>query len=256
MIHYLCDVQRYFITLRYNGSKFFGWQRQPNQISIQQVIEDTLSKVHSNKPVKIVGCGRTDTGVHANHYIFHVDLPSVKDTDGFVLKLNRMLPDSIVISSTTPVNSEYHARFDAIERTYRYYIHNVKNPFKQDQSFEVKRTLDFEKMNKAAEHLIGKHDFTSFSKIHSDVKTEICTVQHAAWIIESKENMYFEISSNRFLRNMVRAIVGTLMDVGLNKIDPERVKVILESKDRQAASSSSPAQGLFLWDIKYKNFPA
>jgi len=249
-------VQRYFVELRYNGSNFFGWQRQPNQISIQEVIEATLTKLHSNTPVKIIGCGRTDTGVHANHYIFHVDLPSVKDTNGFVLKLNRMLPDSIVISLISPVSTDAHARFDAIERTYRYYIHKVKNPFKQDQSFEVKRTLDFEKMNKAANYLIGKHDFTSFSKIHSDVKTDICVVKHAAWIIESKENMYFEITSNRFLRNMVRAIVGTLMDVGMNKIEPERVKVILESKDRQAASSSSPAQGLFLWDIKYENFPA
>ena len=249
-------MQRYFIALRYNGSNFFGWQRQPDHISIQEVIEETLSKLHSNTPVKIVGCGRTDTGVHANHYIFHVDVPSVEDTDGFVLKLNRMLPDSIVISSITPVNSEDHARFDAIERSYRYYIHNVKNPFKKGESFEVKQKLDFEKMNAAAKYLIGKHDFTSFSKIHSDVKTNICTVVNAAWIIESKETMYFEITSNRFLRNMVRAIVGTLMDVGLNKLDPESVKAILESKDRKAASSSAPAHGLFLWDIKYENFRA
>ena len=253
MIHYLCVVQRYFIELRYNGSKFYGWQRQPKQISIQEVIEDSLTKLNSNSPVKIVGCGRTDTGVHANHYVFHVDLPSIDDTDSFVLKLNRMLPDSVVITSITPVKAEAHARFDATERTYRYFIHLVKDPFKQGQSLEVKQKLDVENMNRAARYLIGKHDFTSFSKIHSDVKTNICTVKNAEWVFESKEIMYFEITSNRFLRNMVRAIVGTLMDVGLNKIHPEAIRSILESKDRQAASSSSPAQGLFLWKVKYEN---
>lgn len=248
-------MQRYFTALRYNGSDFFGWQRQPNDISIQEVIEDNLSKLHSNVPIKIVGCGRTDTGVHANHYIFHVDLPFVEDTGTLIGKLNKMLPNSIVIVSMTPVNAENHARFDAISRTYRYYVHKVKNPFKQGLSVEVKQTLDLEKMNIAATCLIGEHDFTSFSKIHSDVKTNNCTVKKAEWIIESKQSMYFEITSNRFLRNMVRAIVGTLLEVGTNKLAPESVKEILMSKDRNAASSSAPAHGLYLWEISYENLP-
>ena len=244
-------MQRYFIELAYDGSNYFGWQRQPNQISLQEVIETTISKLYSNSPVKIVGCGRTDTGVHANNYVLHVDLPEMLDPEQFKFKLNVMLPESIAVFSVYKVASDKHARFDAKSRTYRYFIHSEKNPFKQNQSWHLKHELDFEGMNTAAQHLLGKQDFTSLSKIHTDVKTNICTVTQAQWIVEEHGNAYFQITADRFLRNMVRATVGTLVDVGMGKISPDSVKTILEKKDRQAASSSVPAHGLFLWKIEY-----
>ena len=243
-------MQRYFLELAYDGTDFFGWQRQPSEISVQEEIEDALSKLYSNTPVKVVGCGRTDTGVHANHYILHVDLPEIENTDSFVFKLNRMLPNSIAFHKATPVRAESHARFDASQRTYRYFIHQKKNPFKQKHSWYVPQALDFEKMNEAAKLLVGKKDFTSLSKLHTDVKTNICAINKAQWIITDDE-IYFEISANRFLRNMVRATVGTLIDVGHGKIEPEQINEILEAKDRQAASTSVPAHGLFLWEVNY-----
>lgn len=243
-------MQRYFFEIAYDGTNFFGWQIQPNNISVQQVIEDTLTKIHSNSPIKIVGCGRTDTGVHAHHYVLHTDLPEINDIDAFAFKLNRMLPESIAIHSIYPVHSETHARFYAMRRTYRYFIHQKKDPFKQKHSWYLPQKLDFEKMNEAAKHLLGKQDFTSLSKLHTDAKTNICEVTAAHWISDRGE-IYFEISANRFLRNMVRATVGTLIDVGLGKIEPQDISKILEAKDRQAASTSVPAHGLFLWKILY-----
>jgi tRNA pseudouridine38-40 synthase len=243
-------MQRYFLELAYDGTDFFGWQRQTNEISVQEVIEDALSKLYSNTPVKVVGCGRTDTGVHARHYILHVDLPEIEDTEKFVFKLNRMLPNSIVFNKAVPVSADSHARFDATQRTYRYFIHQNKNPFKQKHSWYVPQALDFSKMNEAAKLLVGKKDFTSLSKLHTDVKTNICDVKKAEWII-TEDAIYFEIVADRFLRNMVRATVGTLIDVGHGKIASEQINEILEAKDRQAASTSVPAHGLFLWEINY-----
>ena len=244
-------MQRYFIELAYNGTGFFGWQRQPREISIQEVIEDQLSKLHSNNPVKVVGCGRTDSGVHAFHYVLHVDLPKINDLNLFKSKLNKMLPKPIAIFRVYEVDKDKHARFDAISRTYRYFINRDKDPFTIEHSWNLKKELNFEKMNEAASFLLGEQDFTSLSKLHTDVKTNICTVSKAEWVITTDNKCYFEITSNRFLRNMVRATVGTIVDVGLGKKTPEDVKIILSKKDRQQASISAPAHGLFLWRIDY-----
>ena len=244
-------MQRYFVELSYNGTHFFGWQRQPNQISVQEEIENAFTKLNSNQPISIVGCGRTDAGVHANKYIMHVDLQEVRDNQQLIFKLNRILPDSIVIHSITAVSAEMHARFKATARTYRYFMNTHKNPFKQDTSWYFSSNLDFEAMNKAGKFLLGKNDFTSFSKVNTDVKTNICTVSKAQWVQIDSHNFYFEITADRFLRNMVRATVGTLLEIGLGKINPESIITILEEKNRGAAAISVPAHGLFLWEVCY-----
>jgi tRNA pseudouridine38-40 synthase len=244
-------IKRYFFEISYHGKSFYGWQRQPKQRSVQEVIENCLSSLYSNQPVQIVGCGRTDTGVHAKQYFFHVDLNELANTQQLAFKLNRMLPDSIAVHAIFEVDNSLHARFDASVRTYRYFIHRKKNVFISEQSCYIPRELNFEKMNEAASHLIGKQDFTSFSKLHTDVKTNICTVSKATWQGHSDEQYYFEISADRFLRNMVRATVGTLLDVGLGKINPETIHEILRKKDRGEASVSVPAHGLFLWEVGY-----
>ncbi len=244
-------MQRYFIDLSYNGRDFHGWQIQPNAITVQKVIEDCLCKLHSNKEVKVVGCGRTDTGVHAKHYVLHVNLEDTVDLEKFIFTLNRMLPATISIHGVLAVSEDMHARFSATSRTYRYFIHNEKDAFMHDQSWYLPSEMDFNAMNEASKFLLGKQDFTSLSKLHTDVKTNICTVSSAQWVIQSTSEAYFEITADRFLRNMVRATVGTLMEVGLGKITPNKVKSILEAKDRQAASVSVPAHGLFLWKVEY-----
>jgi tRNA pseudouridine38-40 synthase len=244
-------MQRYFFELSYKGTDFHGWQIQPNAHSVQEEIESKLSRLHSNQPVKVVGCGRTDTGVHAYHYILHVDIPEVADTDLLMMKLNKMLPESIAISKIYPVSEDQHARFSATARTYRYFVHSKKNPFLSESSWHVSQQLDIERMNEAAKHLIGKQDFTSLSKLHTDVKTNICDVRSAKWVREDDHSIYFEIEADRFLRNMVRATVGTLVDVGLGRLTPDDIPTILAAKDRQAASTSVPAHGLYLWKIEY-----
>ncbi len=244
-------MQRYLIELSYNGAVFNGWQRQPNAPSVQQCIEECLSKVHSHREISVVGCGRTDTGVHANHYVMHVHLPKVDDFDHFLFKMNKVLPEQIAFHSIQSVTDHFHARFDAKLRTYRYFIHRTKNPFRSTQSWYVPKKLDVAAMNEAATFLLGKQDFTSLSKLHTDVKTNICEVSVARWVEMDQDALYFEIAADRFLRNMVRATVGTLVDVGLGKIPPSEIPTILAAKDRQAASVSVPAQGLFLWEVKY-----
>lgn len=243
-------MNRYFIEISYNGSDFFGWQRQPKQISVQEEIEDVLSKIHSNQPISVVGCGRTDTGVHAKQYFLHVDLDEKIVDEQFVFKLNRMLPNSIVVHSIEKVNDQKHARFDAKKRTYRYFIHQKKDAFINDFSWHLPLDVNIDEMNIAAGFLVGQKDFTSLSKLHTDVKTNICTVYSAEWV-EDKDQIYFEISADRFLRNMVRATVGTLIDVGTGKLASHDILKILDAKDRQAASMSVPAHGLFLWQIEY-----
>lgn len=244
-------MHRYFVELSYNGTHFFGWQRQPKQISVQEEIENAFTKLNSNNPIQVVGCGRTDTGVHAHHYVLHVELEEVKDVDQLVFKLNKILPESISIHSIKEVANDMHARFNATSRTYRYFIHQKKDPFKQDTSWYFPQKLDFDAMNKAAELLLGKKDFTSFSKVNTDVKTNICTITKAEWVKLDGENYYFEITADRFLRNMVRATVGTLMEIGVGKIEFTSIVDILEAKDRGAASLSVPAHGLFLWEVCY-----
>lgn len=244
-------MQRYFFEIAYNGKSFSGWQRQPNAISVQEIIEDAFSKLLSGEKVSIVGCGRTDAGVHAKQYYFHVDLPDGFDIENLTFKLNRMLSDAVVVFKILKVSEELHARFSANSRTYRYFIHQKKDPFKNDFSWYNPQLLDINKMNEAALIFIGKKDFTSFSKVNTDVKTNICEVQNVKWVTEEDGSLYFEITANRFLRNMVRAVVGTLMDVGAGKIEVKDIHHILDKKDRGAASLSVPACGLFLWEIDY-----
>ncbi len=244
-------MQRYFIELSYNGTDFFGWQRQPRELSVQELIEDVLSKLHSNRIIKVVGCGRTDSGVHAKQFFLHVDLPKMIDEFEICRKMNMMLPKSIAIDRIFKVDKDAHARFDAKSRTYRYYMHAKKNPFTINMSWHFKKQLDLERMNESASFLLGEQDFTSLSKLHTDAFTNICTVTKAEWVRVNADEIYFEITANRFLRNMVRATVGTLVDVGLGKIAPEEMKNILAKKDRQSASVSVPAEGLFLWEVRY-----
>jgi len=243
-------MKRYFFEISYNGTDYFGWQRQPKQISVQEEIEKTLIKIYSNIPQSILGCGRTDAGVHAMHYIFHSDLSAVEDIEQFVFKMNRMLPESIVVNKMYEVEPAKHARFDATKRTYRYFIHLKKDAFHNGLSWYYPKALDIGLMNVAASHLIGKKDFTSFSKLHTDVKTNICEVHSAKWFMEGNQ-LVFEISADRFLRNMVRATVGTLIEVGLGRMAPEEIIEILNKKDRGAAFTSVPANGLFLWKVEY-----
>lgn len=243
-------MHRYRIDLSYDGSDYFGWQRQPKSISLQETIEDAISKLFSNQPINVVGCGRTDTGVHAKHYVLHTDLPEIIDEKQFIFKLNRMLPESIAIHNIVKVSNDFHARFDAKMRTYRYFVHQSKDPFKVKFSWYLPQTIDIASMNKAAEHMLGKHDFTALSKTNTDVKTHYCEVSQAIWV-QSDGDLYFEISADRFLRNMVRATVGTLVDVGLGKLTADEFNQIIENRDRQAASSSAPSNGLFLWKIEY-----
>lgn len=244
-------MKRYRIDLKYKGTNYFGWQRQPEQISVQEEIEMVLTKLNGNQTVSVVGCGRTDTGVHAQHYVLHVDFPFVASLKDWKHKLNRMLPDSISIDSIEAVSEDFHARFDATKRTYRYFVHTHKNAFLADRSLLFLQELEWEKMNEAAAFLLGKQDFTSLSKLHTDVKTNICTVFQAKWVQVEEHQFYFEISADRFLRNMVRATVGTLLEVGIGKIQPDDIPLILEAKNRGEAKTSVPAQALFLWEVEY-----
>jgi tRNA pseudouridine38-40 synthase len=243
-------MQRYFVQVSYRGTAYNGWQFQPNAPSVQETIERCFSKVFGNTAIPIVGCGRTDAGVHAKSYFFHVDLPQDWDEKHLCFKLNRMLPPDISANQAHKVSSDLHARFHATKRTYRYFIHQQKDPFQLDQSWYFQQDLDMNAMNLAATRLLGTKDFGSFSKLHTVVKTNICTVFQAEWK-ETDGQWYFEISANRFLRNMVRAIVGTLIDVGLGKLSIEDIDTIINAKDRSEAAVSVPAHGLFLWEITY-----
>jgi tRNA pseudouridine38-40 synthase len=241
---------RYFFEISYCGTSFYGWQRQKGQISVQEAIEVELQKLFQSELIEIVGCGRTDTGVHAKQYFFHLDLNQEIDTNHIQFKLNRMLPASISIQHVFIVNEDLHARFSATNRTYRYFIHQVKNPFLAGVSTYFPQKLNVSKMESACNYLMGKQDFTSFAKLHTDVKTHICTINKAEWFNEN-DQLVFEISADRFLRNMVRSVVGTLLDVGTGKLEAEDLKKIIESKNRGAASKSVSADGLFLWKIEY-----
>lgn len=245
-------MKRYAITISYNGTKYFGWQRQPREISVQQVIEESLTKIHHNLPIAIVGCGRTDTGVHAKSYVLHVDLPQVNDLKQFIYKMNKMLPKDICFQEIKEVSGDFHARFDAKDRTYRYFVHTQKDVFKVNQSFYINQSIDFERMNLAAKYLLEASDFSSFAKTHTDVKTNFCKVTKAEWIAITDTYYYFEISADRFLRNMVRAVVGTLLEIGLRKQSVEEMSKIIQAKNRSKAGMSVPAHALYLWNVTYK----
>lgn len=254
---------RYFLELSYNGTSFHGWQIQPNADSVQAVIEEKLSVI-LRKEIAITGAGRTDTGVHARRMFAHFDTENlIEDKQRFILSLNSMVGKNISIINLYKVNNDAHARFDATHRTYKYFVTFNKNPFLYNLSWFYTSSLDIDKMNEAAQLLLMTRDFTSFAKLHSDNKTNICDVSQAIWkdLREDKEacdfmgnmnqGIVFTITSDRFLRNMVRAVVGTLVEVGRNKMTLSKFKEIIAAKDRCLAGSSMPPQALFLWDIQY-----
>ena len=243
-------MQRYFLDITFDGTDFHGWQIQPNSETVQETLQLAIKTI-VGEPKEIIGAGRTDTGVHAKLMIAHVDLNKVDDQNLLIHRLNSVLPDSIAINELIPVKPDAHARFNAISRTYEYHIHRKKNPFLLNRSYYFNRPLNLDLMNKAAGELFNFRDFTSFSKLHTDTKTNDCEILNAIW--EKKgDQLIFNISANRFLRNMVRATVGTLIEVGLEKITIEEFKSIINSKDRGKAGFSVPAHGLYLSDIKYK----
>ncbi len=250
-------MSRHFIQLSYNGAAFNGWQVQPDRPSVQAAIERALNIV-TREEIHITGAGRTDTGVHGHMMIAHADLPNRYDDDftreGLRRALCGLCRPHIAIQAISPVHAEAHARFDATERCYRYFVHTAEDPFLSDRSWLTHSALDFETMNRAAELLIGRRDYTSFSKLHTDTKTNICDIRRARWVQESPTRWYFEIAADRFLRNMVRAIVGTLIDVGRGKLAPEDMNAVIERLDRSAAGESMPGHALFLWEVHYPYF--
>ena len=243
-------MNRYFIYLSYNGKQYNGWQTQPNGVTVQQTIEEALATL-LREPVPIVGAGRTDAGVHARLMVAHFDREEpITDLKFLAEKLNRVLPKDIAIHRIVGVTPEAHARFDATSRTYKYYLATRKDPFLYDLAYRYPGHLDFEAMNAACPILFEYRDFTSFSKLHTDVKTNNCRVTFARWEREGEQQV-FTITADRFLRNMVRAIVGTLLDVGRGKLTVEGFCRIIEQKDRCAAGTSVPGKALFLHDITY-----
>jgi len=240
---------RYFIKLAYNGTNYHGWQVQPNASSVQETLNKALSVI-LNEEINIMGAGRTDTGVHAKEMFAHFDYAPTLEIDSVLHKLNSYLPKDIVIYDIIPVHNEAHARFDAKKRTYNYYITSVKDVFSQEECWYYHQNLDVELMNQAAKILLNHTDFQCFSKVNTDVNTFNCTISEAHWTQENNQ-LIFTISADRFLRNMVRAIVGTLINVGLHKITLSEFNSIIENKNRNEAGFSVPAQGLFLTKIDY-----
>lgn len=253
---------RYFLRLSYNGLPFHGWQSQPNAVGVQQKIEEALSIV-TRLPISIIGAGRTDAGVHAREMYAHFDLPApVADKKRFLLSINRLAGKDIAFHDLIEVAEDAHARFDATERTYKYFVAYEKTPFFYPFSWHSPSTLNVDAMNEAASILLDIKDFTSFAKLHSDAKTNICDVRLAEWRHYSDDEastempfampgLVFTISADRFLRNMVRAVVGTLVDVGRGKLTTDDFRRIISRQDRCAAGTSMPGEALFLWKIKY-----
>ncbi len=248
---------RYFIELSYDGTAYCGWQVQPNGESVQAVLQRALSLL-LREEVAVTGAGRTDAGVHAAKMVAHMDLSSPLKGDlerGLVYRLNGVLPHDIAIHTIYPVADDAHARFSATSRTYYYYVHTRKSPFLRNYSWRLAQAPDFEAMNQAAATLLEYEDFTSFSKVNTDTKTNICHVTEARWVQLSDYEWRFEITADRFLRNMVRAIVGTLMQVGRGQLTIEGFREVIERKDRCAAGDSVPARGLFLENVEYSLTP-
>jgi len=241
---------RYFIKLAYNGTNYHGWQSQPNAPSVQETLSKAVSVV-LNSEINLMGAGRTDTGVHAREMFAHFDIESSFDPKSIVHKLNSYLPKDIVVFEIIPVHDHAHARFDATKRTYEYHITTFKDAFLQNASWYYHQKLDLDLMNQASKILLNHTDFQCFSKVNTDVNTFDCTIFEAHWQQENNK-LVFTISANRFLRNMVRAIVGTLVYVGLHKITLEDFKNIIESKNRNEAGFSVPAHGLYLTKIDYE----
>lgn len=240
---------RYFIKFSYNGTQYHGWQYQPNATSVQETLTKALATI-LNAPIELMGAGRTDTGVHAKMMFAHFDCENEFQMDPIVHKLNSYLPKDIAVSDIIAVHDTAHARFDATQRTYEYHIHTFKNVFATDQSWYYQHDLDIEAMNTAAQLLLTHTDFECFSKVHTDVNTFNCKITKAHWQ-QDNNALIFTITADRFLRNMVRAIVGTLINIGLHKITLEDFNRIIDSKDRNEAGFSVPAHGLYLTEITY-----
>lgn len=241
---------RYFITLSFDGTAYHGWQIQPHSVSVQEELQKALSTL-LRMPVEVVGAGRTDTGVHARKMVSHFDINAELDCQQLVYKLNKLLPRDIAVQHVEQVSDDMHARFSAKSRTYHYYVHLGKNPFLRSYSWQLYGNPDFELMNKAAVVLMEYMDFTSFSKVNTDTKTNDCTITEAHWDRVGEGQWRFTITANRFLRNMVRAIVGTLMEVGRGRMTIEQLRQVIEAKDRCRAGDSVPGNALFLVDVKY-----
>jgi tRNA pseudouridine38-40 synthase len=242
--------QRYFIELAYNGTRFHGWQVQPNAKSVQETLETALSTI-SREKIAVTGAGRTDTGVHASYFVAHFDSERPElDHPDFAYKLNSFLGPDLVIYRLSKVGQEVHARFDAISRTYHYFITQQKDPFAQETCWYFNKPVDLFQMNVACAVLFDYTDFTSFSKLHTDVKTNNCKIYFARWA-QKGHQLVFTIKADRFLRNMVRAIVGTMAEVGQGKLSTDEFRKIIEAKDRGAAGASAPPEGLFLANIVY-----
>jgi len=240
---------RYFIEFAYNGKNYCGWQYQPHSPSVQETLNKALSTL-LRTPIDMVGAGRTDTGVHARQMYAHFDHDEVDDPIKLTQKLNSFLPDDIVVYRFIPLHNDAHARFDAVSRTYEYHIHTYKDAFENESSWYQFHILDITKMNEAAQLLFSYIDFKCFSKTHTDVRTFNCKIMKAQWEQQGTK-LVFTISADRFLRNMVRAIVGTLVNVGLGKITVDDFKTIIESRDRGEAGFSVPAHGLYLTKVIY-----
>lgn len=251
---------RYFIQLSYDGTGYHGWQVQPNGVSVQEVLQKALSTL-LRQPTEVTGAGRTDAGVHASMMVAHFDWPAAHEGEGgeeapldctqLTYKLNRLLPPDVAVQAVRPVGPEMHARFSATRRTYHYYIHTRKDPFLRGYSWQVNVPLDFALMNEAAQVLLEYSDFTSFSKTGTDVKTNICQLTEARWEQLKPGEWRFTVSANRFLRNMVRAIVGTLVEVGRHRMTISQMRHAIEAKDRQRAGESVPSHALYLTNIEY-----
>jgi tRNA pseudouridine38-40 synthase len=240
---------RYFITFSYQGSSYHGWQRQPDASSVQQTLEEAM-KLFLKEDVSLVGAGRTDTGVHAKVMVAHFDTQQSFEIEELIYRLNAYLDESIAILSIVEVKADAHARFDATSRSYEYWVVQQKNPFLAQAAYYITYPLDVNRMNEAAALMLEHKDFECFSKSNTDVHTYLCDVTRAEWVFEG-ERLVFHVSANRFLRNMVRAIVGTLLEVGKGKMSIDEFKAVLNSKDRRNAGPSVPAKGLYLTTIQY-----
>ncbi len=240
---------RYFFEISYNGTHYHGWQNQKNAVGVQQVVEEALSKL-LREDISIVGSGRTDTGVHCIQQFFHADIEKVVNQNDLVHRLNAFLPKDIAIRNIFPVRDEAHARYDAYERSYQYKITRVKDPLLVGYAYYFFRDLDIPTMERASSLLIGEHDFECFSKVKTDVNHFICNIKEASWN-QKGDVLVFSITANRFLRGMVRAVVGTLLDVGNGKLTVKQFQEVLKSKDRKKAGMNAPPEGLYLTQVKY-----
>jgi len=248
------QTQRYFLELAYDGTHYHGWQSQPNAVGVQALVNEALSTVFRAN-IETTGAGRTDTGVHARQLFAHFDVEEEREAgskkqEATLRSLNALLPDDIAIKRIIPVAADAHARFDATLRSYEYHIHFEKDPFLHNFSWQLRDRLDVPLMNEGAKIMMEYTDFSCFSKSNTQVKTNNCKISRAEWV-EHSDKLIFHISADRFLRNMVRAIVGTLIVVGKQEITPEMVRSIIESKNRSKAGTSVPACGLYLTEVKY-----